>query len=533
MVHRLEEKFLKYHTFASPAKICIVICISLVLTILSMYIIFTSIIPKKSSTPIQEIFIESKKRAHFRTSSKFLSVTLDSFVIAMGFKNFNTTNMKLIRMMQYLSPGYLRVGGTLADKLYFSTSDQINENVQNFYETMYDEGLNNYNIPNYTMTDLQWLQLTKLAENAGLEIFFDLNSLIRFRNGSWDYRNARNLIEFSNYHKLKVNWELGNEPNSFEHKFNEVVNATQMARDFALLRKILNKYPFYKNSLLIGPDVTRPQKNHKESELYLEEFLQNSVNTINAITWHQYYINGRTAQAQDFLNPKIFDYLKHQIKDVKEIVKSSPNRKADVYLGETSSAYGGGAPNLSDSFIGSFIWADKLGLAAKMGVRVVMRQSIFHGNYALLDNNYDPNPDWWLSVLHKKLIGEVVVPYHTITSPYVRLYVYCTKRALFERRNNSITIMGMNLVDNVAKIRINGLLSDHFEAPSEVYSFELTSEALQSKSVLLNGKPLKMLPNNTLPIFVPVLKRLTPFVTMSPQSIAFWVIPNTNVMACL
>lgn len=62
------------------------------------------------------------------------------------------------------------------------------------------------------------------------------------------------------------------------------------------------------------------------------------------------------------------------------------------FEGETSSAYGGGAPNLSNAFIGSFIWVDKLGLSAKMGIKVVVRQSIFKGYYALLDDDYNPNP---------------------------------------------------------------------------------------------------------------------------------------------
>ena len=37
-------------------------------------------------------------------------------------------------------------------------------------------------------------------------------------------------------------------------------------------------------------------------------------------------------------------------------------------------------------------WLDKLGLAARLKHEVVVRQTFFGGNYALLDKNLDPNP---------------------------------------------------------------------------------------------------------------------------------------------
>ena len=78
------------------------------------------------------------------------------------------------------------------------------------------------------------------------------------------------------------------EPNSFQHVFNYTVNATQMGEDFNVLRSLLNNSERYRGSLLVGPDVTRPLPENKDSMLYLGEFLKTAGNTINAITWHQY-----------------------------------------------------------------------------------------------------------------------------------------------------------------------------------------------------------------------------------------------------
>ena len=37
-------------------------------------------------------------------------------------------------------------------------------------------------------------------------------------------------------------------------------------------------------------------------------------------------------------------------------------------------------------------WLDKLGLSAKMGIGVVMRQSFYGQNYSLIENDFFPNP---------------------------------------------------------------------------------------------------------------------------------------------
>jgi heparanase 1 len=60
--------------------------------------------------------------------------------------------------------------------------------------------------------------------------------------------------------------------------------------------------------------------------------------------------------------------------------------------GETGSAYGGGAPRLSDRYVAGFLWLDKLGMAARLGVDIVVRQSLSGANYGLLDPEMEPMP---------------------------------------------------------------------------------------------------------------------------------------------
>ena len=81
---------------------------------------------------------------------------------------------------------------------------------------------------------------------------------------------------------------------------------------------------------------------------------------LDALTWHHYYLNGHTATLQDFLDVQPLDYLPKMFRTVQKFLKKKRIAKP-LWLGETSSAYGGGAHGLSDRYVGSFLWLDKLG----------------------------------------------------------------------------------------------------------------------------------------------------------------------------
>ena len=100
-------------------------------------------------------------------------------------------------------------------------------------------------------------------------------------------------------------------------------------------------------------------------------------------------MNGRKTKLSDFVKPEVLDILSWQIAAIRT---SMSGVSLPMWLSETSSAYGGGAPQLSDRFVAGFMWLDKLGLAAQMGVSVVVRQSLSGGNYALLDDTMLPLP---------------------------------------------------------------------------------------------------------------------------------------------
>lgn len=68
----------------------------------------------------------------------------------------------------------------------------------------------------------------------------------------------------------------------------------------------------------------------------------------------RYYLDGRTCTMKDFYNPDVLDKLLYELEEANYILdKLDPGTPR--WLGETSSAYGGGARGLSDRYGAGFL----------------------------------------------------------------------------------------------------------------------------------------------------------------------------------
>jgi heparanase 1 len=70
-----------------------------------------------------------------------------------------------------------------------------------------------------------------------------------------------------------------------------------------------------------------------------------------------------------------------------------------------------------------------LAVVKKLKFQVVIRQSLYHGCYALIGEDGQPNPDYWVSHLYKQLVSNYVL---NVTGfqfpPSVRVYAHCAKQ---------------------------------------------------------------------------------------------------------
>ncbi|XP_072310258.1 heparanase isoform X2 [Eucyclogobius newberryi] len=494
-------------------------------------------------------------RVRQRVDPRFLSVTIDASLASDEKFMYLLGSPKVRALASALTPAFLRFGGTRQDFMVFTPQDVWRSKVPpaNLCDRV--------GLPSWLEDNLkkEWIQQQILLKRedlqrkykrvkfteatvdqlyaftncSGMKLIFGLNALLRMADNRWNSSNAQALMHYCASRQYKMSWELGNEPNSYEKKAGIRVDGLQLGEDFVHLRKIMSESRFYQNSGLYGPDVGQPRDHRID---ILEGFLQSGSEAIDACSWHHYYVNGRDTSLEDFLDPEVLDTLTLKTNEVLQKVKqASPQKK--VWLGETSSAYGGGALGLSDSFVAGFMWLDKLGLGAILGLNVVMRQVfIGSGSYHLVDDNLDPLPDYWLSVLYKRLVGQQVlsvkaVGNYTLLHKRVRLYLHCTNKK--SSANGAVTLIAMNL--NHKAVRV--LVPAHM-ASSTVVAFVLESdpsggEGLYSRSVMLNGEVLKMVDDTTLPDLKGASLAPSEHVHLPAFALSFFVFSDVRAPACL
>ncbi|KAM9307384.1 heparanase [Pholidichthys leucotaenia] len=511
---------------------------------------------RSADEPSEDVDLDVGGLAVFRrVDPRFLSLTIDASLASEERFMSLLSSQKMRTLAKALSPAFLRFGGTRQDFMVFEPQRRRHLDSDLTADESCDEDVLPWWVEEHLKLDwahqklvlikedlqrtyrrLQFTeftvdQLQSFSKCSGYHLIFGLNALLRMPDNSWNSSNARQLLRYCETQQYNMSWELGNEPNSFEKKAGIRVDGHQLSLDFIQLRKIMSQSKMYQNAGLFGPDVGQPR--HHRVDL-LQSFLQTGPEVIDACTWHHYYVNGRNTSLQEFLDPEILDSLSLKTSEVVKKVKLlSPGKP--VWLGETSSAYGGGAVGLSDTFVAGFMWLDKLGLAATLGLDVVMRQVLVgSGSYHLVDDNLDPLPDYWLSILYKKLVGPEVLKISVFSnlgrSKRVRAYLHCTNKKSYG--SGAITLISMNLNKKPARISIPTLISSSTVDAFILQSEQPAEEGLHSRSVRLNGEVLKMVDDTTLPELRG--RRLLPsdHLQLPSYSLAFFVLPDAQVVAC-
>ena len=472
---------------------------------------------------------------------RFLSVAVDSSQLVgggfwsdtgeqsvVGTENvepFDFSRRQLRRMTAELLPAYLRVGGSEADRIYYDMGPNPLDEPPPPYELILHRD--------------QYDALNDFALELGFEVLFTLNAGPgpRDADNNWTVDNARVLMEYTVARDYPVvQWELGNEINAMflVHGLFFWIDGAQYAADMAVLRDLKNR--IHPEAMLAGPSSAFwPILG--EPFAVMPDFLKAGGDILDVITWHYYPqqsdrcpVAVRPAGPGVMMVPDHLDEVTRWADHVNDL-RDRFAPQAEVWLGETGNAQCGGQAGVSDAFVGGFWWLDQLGSMAVRGQPVVVRQSLTGANYGLIDQNtLHPRPDYWNSILWKRLMGTGVLDVDVDGKrESLRAYAHCTNQKAPNYQPGAVTLVLLNL-DPIATIRIalGELVSDQ----GKVY--ELSSTGWAGRKVFCNGVLLWPDREGAPPAIESAPLRLADDgkFELTGGSYAFVVMPQAQVAAC-
>ncbi|XP_044012416.1 putative leucine-rich repeat-containing protein DDB_G0290503 [Aphidius gifuensis] len=432
------------------------------------------------------------------TDERFLSITLDSNVIFNGalFKNNSERN---INMAKALSPAFVRIAGPKSNSYIFQKNNITNDD------------------SSFVLTSGNWSMLNQWAENAGLSVLAAVapqqhsEDIGGFRDKIWDSRNVLDLISFSDEKGYNVSWQLG-----YECQTRCDMSGKELGKNLMRLKNMLEAFPRYSKATITGPDIVTMKTAH--DQIYLQEYMSTGSDALSAITWHPDFASITLDSKSGVLIHH--DSLAYDKETLHRIIGRN-NAKKPLWLVESK------PEECKDQFLGALIWTRRLGNSAKLGVQVLMRQP-------LNSNLFKPTPDFWVSVLHKTLVGREVLDAKIITEnpSHINVYCQCTKpSSRYEK--GSITIFGINLASTRLVINLKGIKIKTLHKYILLPGFDANNQMF-SETVLLNNETLKLENEKDMPELKPAVVTSEKGISMKLPSggIGFWVIPDIKIKSC-
>uniref|UniRef100_A0A2H8TMF1 Heparanase n=1 Tax=Melanaphis sacchari TaxID=742174 RepID=A0A2H8TMF1_9HEMI len=467
---------------------------------------------------VLSININTKKCIH-TVSDHFLSIALEPSTLFSALqKNLGSAT---INMAKSLNPAYIRISGPECNFFKFQGGEDISKLSQTHPVR---QGRNNI-----TITGWHWSQLNEFIAKTGLDLIVGLNVMNR-QHGSWDLSNTLDLISYSDKHGYNMAFQIGNDIQMIGSR----IDGLSLGKDANRLRKVLEAFPRYMNSLIMGPDVRSCET--QEEARYLKNFIIESGPSLSAISYQVPFSSEKNIE-----NPgEIFSYIQNQMearvwqKDLTNKYLGKIATKKPLWIVES------GTKDRKGDFMDGLVWAQRLCAGARVGINTIMRKPS-------LSSLSEPTADYWVSVLHKALVGPEVLDIKISSGNKTRLetVTHCTKMSPYdpnegilapEYRYNrgAVVVFGVNMGLETVKIslktgQIQSLpLHQYFLTANN----RQTKRALKSSSTMLNGQKLILSPDGDLPIISPKVRISNQLITIPSHCVFFLVLPDSKSKAC-
>ena len=413
----------------------------------------------------------------------------------------NLYDKKLQTLASALGPTYMRVSGTWANTTYFQNNDNPKLKTA-------PEGYEN------VLTRKEWKGVIDFCNtiDAKLVTSFAISNGMRDKDGNWTSAQIEPLLNYTKSIGGEITAaEMFNEPSHAGHGgAPDGYDANWYAKDFAAFKKYVDSaVPEMK---ILGPGSTGEGGLIPGQSISTDDIMTAEPKPEFEIFTYHYYgwmskrcmgnLTPENALTKEWLSKTELGLKYYQ--DARD--KYAP--EASIWLTETAEAACGGNP-WAATYIDCFRYLEQLGRLAKKNVQVVMHNTLCASEYALLEQDtHEPRPNYWAALLWNKLMGAKVYD-ADIQTDGADVFIHNLKNA-----SKGYAVLIVNPKDVISSIEI----------PATAEQFLLTADGdnLQTKTVKLNGKVLKLNPDETLPeIKGKMVKSGT--VEIPPHSIEFLV----------
>jgi heparanase 1 len=427
------------------------------------------------------------------------------------------SNPRLRKLAGALGPAYARVSGTWANSVYFQDSE-------NPAPTNAPTGFDG------VLTRKEWKGVIDFSKTVNAEVVTSVATGPgpRDAQGVWTSDQARHLFDYTKSIGGKIAaTEFMNEPTyAAMGGAPKGYDAASYGRDIAVFRTFIRKTA--PDTLLLGPGsvgegpFAMPMAG---GVLKSEDLLRAAGPVFDVFSYHLYpatsercssmgastQTTAAEALSQDWLSrPEKIGAFYAELRD-----KFDPGKS--LWITETADAACGGNPWAS-SFLDTFRYLVEHASLARAGVKVIMHNTLASSDYGLLnESTFAPRPNYWATVLWRRLMGTTVLDPGPSPAPNVYFYAHCLRN-----QPGGVTLLVINADQQRAQ---------DITVPSDAERYTLTANQLQDTSVQLNGSPLQLNGDGDLPQISGEPTRAGR-VSFAPSSITFLTISNASNSSC-
>lgn len=413
-----------------------------------------------------------------------------------------------------LGPFYVRYGGTTSNSVYFQNDDA----------PQLERAPEGYSV---VLTRARWRAALEFAQAVDAKVVtgFTVSSGVRDASGRWTPRMAAPWLAYTQSVGGEIYAaELINEPNAPDAgHVPQGYGPAEFARDYAILDAFADSAA--PNLRLAGPGLARLGVEagglHRQSA---EDYMTATPQPVFDIVSYHFYgavaercsppgaptsISAADALTETWLARPDREFQAHRaVRD-----RFAPN--APIWITETGAAACGGE-RWQPTFLDTFRFLDTQARLAKQGLDAIFTHALISGSNGVIDERtFLPNANYWAALLWRRFIGTGVLDAGPI-QPGLHIYAHCLRGA-----SGGVTVLAINLASTPSLLRVDG--------PADVYA--LTAPELQSRTVLLNGQPLALGADDSLPDILPVHQR-GPRISLEPTSVNFIALPQADNAAC-